>query len=176
MLPKELTGVFGGTDEVKVGLEVWWNDNKSVEEPWKKGSVVSVHVDDVEKYFTLAKGGGGETQTELKRIRRCRPPDIRKLAKGVCERVPYMAYRPARPPHCHPGPGGRVCPASALQALLTTAQRAADRLGSYPEGMEAAVAVAIAEMISCLAVLSSRDGELELLDAFESWQDDLRTR
>lgn len=65
LMPRAKAGMFGGVEEVAKGMEVWWLDKK--DGAWRKGSVVGVHTDDEEKYFTIAKAGGGETQTELAR-------------------------------------------------------------------------------------------------------------
>jgi hypothetical protein len=65
LLTREQMGAFGSADEVEVGLEVWWMDKRAPEDPWKRATVLEVHRDDVEKYFTVRKAEGGETQTEL---------------------------------------------------------------------------------------------------------------
>lgn len=106
VLPKELTVFFDSSDELQVGTDVWFFDKRKIpsssssevatpvppESAWKRGKVVGVHRDDVEKYFTISKASGGETQMEYSRLRRAKPSDIAGLVAGVCEGLPDLQF------------------------------------------------------------------------------------
>jgi hypothetical protein len=70
LMPPDKAGIIARPEDVKKGEEIYWFDKKAEAEGsacWKKGTIASVHMDDEEKYFTVAKQGGGETQTEVTR-------------------------------------------------------------------------------------------------------------
>lgn len=106
VLPKELAVFFDSAEELQLGTEVWFLDKQKVrsfssseavtpsppESAWKRGKVVGVHRDDVEKYFTVSKASGGETQMEYNRLRRAKPSDISGLVAGVCEGLPDLQF------------------------------------------------------------------------------------
>jgi hypothetical protein len=59
---------------MQVGDEVWYRDARGGGE-WRRVAVTAVHLDDAEKYFSIRRADGTETQTELMRLRRHRPHD-----------------------------------------------------------------------------------------------------
>lgn len=103
VLPKEQTRSFDSPDDLKMGMEVWYRDrhmpasiaDSAPDRAWMRGNIVGIHRDDIEKYFTVKKIDGGETQMEFERLRRAKPMDISGLVAGVCEGLPDLQFASA---------------------------------------------------------------------------------
>jgi len=193
VLPKELTVFFASSDELRLGTEVWYYDRRATpssssssseaatpvppESAWKRGKVVGVHRDDVEKYFTVSKASGGETQMEYSRLRRVKPSDIAGLVAGVCEGLPDLQFVDAVQHHRHQQLEGE-----ATQHVESVARLLIAALTPYLEDSAGArsnvvLAWSAAEILRGLrALASSPYSSPSLQSEVEEWMAKLQSR
>ena len=185
VLPKELTACFDSPEELQLGTEVWYFDRRvaatattdATDAAWKRGTVAGIHRDDVEKYFTVQKASGGETQMEFSRLRRGKPSDIGALVAGVCEGLPDLQFaETVRPAAVHASGDEDVEDARQLATILGRLRSAA---APWLENATSDVPVAwtLGEIIRGIrALIASAAATTELAQETEQWLEKLQAR
>jgi len=192
VLPKELTVFFDSSDELRLGTEVWYFHRRATpsssssseaatpvppESAWKRGKVVGVHRDDVEKYFTVSKASGGETQMEYSRLRRAKPSDIAGLVAGVCEGLPDLQFVDAIHHHRHQQLEGEATQHLESVARLLIAALTPHLEDNSNARFNVVLAWSAGEILRGLRALTSSPYSSPSLQAeIEEWMVNLRAR